>query len=161
MLVPPSSSDLLGSLDPTKLKARQFARSAAPSKKTDNSLWTETPAERQQRIADEVSGKKRRAANAPEEEPDPDAIKRRKRDQEIRRGVEAHTRNTRGETLLDQHKSASSSKDKDGKFEGIWDRDRDMSLGGRLMDEKTRSKMVHDAKSLGDRFGTGKSGGFL
>jgi hypothetical protein len=29
------------------------------------------------------------------------------------------------------------------------------------MDEKTRSKMVHDAKSLGDRFGTGKSGGFL
>lgn len=110
MLVPPSSSDLLGctshylqfhptrlkdifftALDPTKLKARQFARSAAPSKKTDNSLWTETPAERQQRIADEVSGKKRRAANAPDEEPDPDAIKRLKRDQEIRRGVEAHT----------------------------------------------------------------------
>lgn len=29
------------------------------------------------------------------------------------------------------------------------------------MDEKTRSKIVHDAKSLGDRFGAGKSGGFL
>ena len=78
-------------LDPTKLKARQFARSAAPAKKVDNSLWTETPAERQQRIADEVSGKKRRAANAPDEEPDPDAIKRRRRDEEIRREVEAHT----------------------------------------------------------------------
>jgi hypothetical protein len=36
-----------------------------------------------------------------------------------------------------------------------------MSLGGRLMDEKTRSKIVNDARSLGDRFGTGKSGGFL
>ena len=111
MLVPPSSSDLLGctyilpsaafipsvvnhcsiALDPTKLKARQFARSAAPPKKVDNSLWTETPAERQQRIADEVSGKKRRAANAPDEEPDPDAVKRMKRDEEIRREVEAHT----------------------------------------------------------------------
>jgi hypothetical protein len=70
-------------------------------------------------------------------------------------------RNTRGETLLDQHKSSASSKDKDGKFEGIWDRDRDMSLGGRLMDEKTRKKIIQDARSLGDRFGTGKCGGFL
>lgn len=85
MLIP------LPALDPTKLKARQFARSAAPAKKVDNSLWTETPAERQQRLADEVSGKKRRAANAPEEVVDPDIIKRRKLDEEIRRGVEEHT----------------------------------------------------------------------
>ena len=109
MLVLPSSSDLLGStffdpsnitvsylhfstdIDPTKLKARQFARSAAPAKNVDNSLWTETPAERQQRIADEVSGKKRRAANAPEEEPDPDAIKRARTDEEIRRSIAEHT----------------------------------------------------------------------
>jgi len=91
-------------------------------------------------------------------------VKRMRRDKEIRRGVEAHTRNTRGVTLLDQHKSSSASssgKDNEEKFEAIWDRDRDMSLGGRLMDEKTRSKIVHDAKSLGDRFGAGKSGGFL
>ena len=62
--------------------------------------------------------------------------------------------NTCNETLLDLHKStlSASSKDKDGKFEGIWDRDCDMSLGGRLMDEKTRNKMVKDARSLGDRF---------
>lgn len=90
-LFQPTYKEFFPALDPTKLKARQFARSAAPSKKVDSSLWTETPAERQQRIADEVSGKKRRAANAPDEEPDPDAIKRMKRDQEIRRGVEAHT----------------------------------------------------------------------
>ena len=91
---PSSSISFSIALDPTKLKARQFARSAAPAKKVDNSLWTETPAERQQRIADEVSGKKRRAANAPDEEPDPDAIKRRRRDEEIRREVEAHTVST-------------------------------------------------------------------
>lgn len=29
------------------------------------------------------------------------------------------------------------------------------------MDEKQRQKMLRDAKALGDRFGTGKSGGFL
>ena len=74
ILVPPSSSSLLGSesiklfpgyktntykidLDPTKLKARQFSRGSGPvnnKSKKDNSLWTETPAERQQRLADEV-----------------------------------------------------------------------------------------------------------
>lgn len=76
--------------------------------------------------------------------------------------MEEHTRKTRSTALLDLHAS-SSSKDKDSeqKAEGIWDRDRDMSLGGRLMDEKTRSKIVQDAKGLGDRFGAGKGGGYL
>ena len=109
MFLPPSSSDLLGStffnpsniatsylhsstdIDPTKLKARQFARSAAPAKNVDNSLWTEMPAERQQRIADEVSGKKRRAANDPEKEPDANAIERTRTDEEIRRSIAKHT----------------------------------------------------------------------
>lgn len=83
-------------------------------------------------------------------------------DADIRRGVEEHTKKTRSTALLDLH-AAGSSKDKDSeqKFEGIWDRDRDMSLGGRLMDEKTRGKIVQDAKGLGDRFGAGRGGGFL
>jgi hypothetical protein len=113
MLVPPSSSDLLGctssvaasritfpnrhslAIDPTKLtKPRQFARTAQPSRDVDTSLWTETPAERQARLADEVSGKRRRAVNA---DPDMDeskqlaAQKRRKYEQEVRKGVEEHT----------------------------------------------------------------------
>jgi hypothetical protein len=64
----------------------------------DNSLWTETPAERQQRLADEVMGKKRRVENAdPEElEGDKDAQqedvhKRRKREAELQRQVEEYT----------------------------------------------------------------------
>lgn len=73
-----------------------------------------------------------------------------------------YQRKTRGSTLVDMHaKGSSSKKDEGAKPEGIWDHSRDMSLGGRLMDDKTRSKMLQDAKSLGDRFGTGKSGGFL
>jgi hypothetical protein len=76
------------------LKARQFSRSAAPAqKKVDNSLWTETPAERQQRLADEVSGKKRRAADAkPEDEVADGKKKKRRMDEEvIRRGVDDYT----------------------------------------------------------------------
>ncbi|KAJ8703356.1 hypothetical protein PTI98_001983 [Pleurotus ostreatus] len=164
MLVPPSSSDLLGNLDPTKLnKPRQFSRSAAPAREVDNSLWTETPAERQQRIADEVAGKKRRAANAEPAlsvEEELEMRKKRRVDEAIRKGVEEHTRNIRGSALVDRH-AKSSKQDDDPKASAIWEHGRDMSLGGRLMDDSTRAKMLKDAKSLGDRFGSGSKGGFL
>ena len=86
--------NIIPELDPTKLKGRQFSRSTAPaSGKPDNSLWTETPGERQQRLADEVSGKKRRAVETQPVDDDPDGSKkRRRRDEElIRKGVEDHT----------------------------------------------------------------------
>lgn len=99
-------------LDPTKLtKPRQFSRSTAPAKVVDNTLWTETPAERQQRLADEVMGRKRRVENADPDQVDPDggggssgggggggtggakedASKRRKRDAQLQRQVEEYT----------------------------------------------------------------------
>lgn len=83
-------------LDTTKLKARQFSRgTAAPSSsKNDNSLWTETPAERQQRLADEVSGKKRRVTDAPADEAEEIKARKRQRKAEeeaIRKGVDEHT----------------------------------------------------------------------
>lgn len=37
----------------------------------------------------------------------------------------------------------------------IWDRDAALSVGGKLMDEKKRGKMMADASALGDRFGSG------
>ncbi|KAI0358901.1 hypothetical protein OH77DRAFT_1420401 [Trametes cingulata] len=167
MLVPPSSSDLLGSIDPTKLtRPRQFARTAQPSRDADRSLWTETPAERQQRIADEVAGKRRRAADVdPTEDNDPDARKRRRYEEEVRRGVEEHTKKVRGATLLEQHERTSAVKEAEKARKGdedeppaIWDHSRDMSLGGRLMDDSTRNKFIREARGLGDRFGSGKSG---
>lgn len=199
MLVPPSSSDLLGcksdpvslttqgtelllAIDPTKLtKGRQFARTAQPSRDADNSLWTETPAQRQQRIADEVAGKRRRATDVSAVEEDADARKRRKYEEEVRKGVEEHTvrhtisrarercltqavvqKTVRGAALLKQHERVSAAKEaeKGEKDEppAFWDRDRDMGLGGRLMDDSTRDKFIREAKGLGDRFGSGKSG---
>ncbi|TBU26335.1 hypothetical protein BD309DRAFT_949030 [Dichomitus squalens] len=170
MLVPPSSSDLLGSIDPTKLtRPRQFARTAQPSRNTDNSLWTETPAERQQRIADEVAGKRRRAVEVDvTEDVSVDARKRRRYEEEVRKGVEEHTRKVRGASLIEQHDRVTSVKEAEKVRNGdkdeppaFWDRDRDMALGGRLMDDKTRNKFISEARGLGDRFGSGKSGGFL
>ncbi|KAI5992172.1 hypothetical protein EDD15DRAFT_1039963 [Pisolithus albus] len=163
MLVPPKKGDLLASLDPSKLKARQFGRSSGPGRDADSSLWTETPAERLQRLTDEVSGRKRKAVNAePEEDPE-DAKKRKKRDEAIRRGVEEHTRKTRGAALVDTHmeREAQKKRDVDEEPAAIWDHSRDMSVGGRLMDDKQRKQMLREARGLGDRFGTGKSGGFL
>lgn len=63
--------------------------------KGDNSLWTETPAERQQRIADEVAGKKRRAVDVANEEAlgvGSSSKKRSKREEEsIKKGVDEYT----------------------------------------------------------------------
>ncbi|KAL0072370.1 hypothetical protein AAF712_000133 [Marasmius tenuissimus] len=170
MLKPPSSSDLLGTLDPSKLtKARQFSRSAAPAasqNKNDVDLWTETPAERQQRLADEVMGRKRKAnavdAGMSHEEM-MEENKRRRRDEEIRRGVEEHTSKIRGSALVDSHSKSFAKKNEDEEDgpKAIWDHGRDMALGGRLMDDSSRNKMIRDAKSLDSRFSTGKSGGFL
>jgi Protein of unknown function (DUF3752) len=90
------STVLHTALDPTKLnKPRQFSRSTAPAKVVDNTLWTETPVERQQRLADEVMGKKRRVENADPEaqgdEADNDAHKRRRREAELQRQVDEYT----------------------------------------------------------------------
>lgn len=60
---------------------------------------------------------------------------------------------------MDQH--ATVEKKPTDETPGIWDHSRDMGLGGRLMDDEKRSKMLKEAKGLGDRFGSGKSGGFL
>lgn len=71
-------------------------------------------------------------------------------------------RKVRGGTLIDQHARTTANKDdKDEEPPVIWDHSRDMALGGRLMDDKTRNKFINEAKGLGDRFGSGKSGGFL
>ncbi|KIK15983.1 hypothetical protein PISMIDRAFT_686812, partial [Pisolithus microcarpus 441] len=163
MLVPPKKGGLLASLGPTKLKARQFGRSSGPGHDADSSLWTETPAERLQRLTDEVSGRKRKAVNAEPEEDLEDAKKRKKRDEVIRRGVEEHTCKSRGAALVDTHMEREVQKkvDVDEEPAAIWDHSRDMSVGGRLMDEKQRKQMLREVRGLGDGFGTGKSGGFL
>jgi len=59
------------------------------------------------------------------------------------------------------HESKTKEDEEDPKAKMLWDHSRDMSLGGRLMDDGARQKMLRDAKGLGERFGSGTSGGFL
>ncbi|CEQ42803.1 SPOSA6832_04658 [Sporobolomyces salmonicolor] len=174
MLVPPQEMDLLSSMDPTKLKSRTFqtnpkaaAASSKSAKSSGPNLWTETPAERQQRLEDEALGRKRKAeeglGGAAEEDDESDEVRRkRRRDAQLQAEVERHNKSTRSESLLDQHAKSSKSQkadDDDGKGPpGVWDRDRDMSLGGRLMDDGKRRDIIRNAKGLGGRFG---GGGYL
>ena len=74
-------------------KGRQFAKSSQSSSgPSDMSLWTETPAERQKRLEDEVMGRKRRAVDAANSEgtEDPEKKRRRKEEAQIKRGVEEY-----------------------------------------------------------------------
>lgn len=63
--------------------------------------------------------------------------------------------------MIDQHAETGKKTPGESEIPGIWDHSRDMGLGGRLMDDEKRSKMLKEAKGLGDRFGSGKGGGFL
>lgn len=172
MLVPPKSSDLLGSLDPTKLKSRQFSRASGNRASRDagpSTLWTETPAERQRRLAEEVMGKRKRTEEGGTSEQSIDESdlaeerKRRRRDDEVSKIVEHHNKSSRGATLLEMHTTSKPSEhlSADSDALGIWDHSRDMAITGRLMDDTSRKRMIRDAKSLGDRFGTGKSGRYM
>ncbi|GAA6046964.1 hypothetical protein JCM3770_003453 [Rhodotorula araucariae] len=162
MLVPPKEMDLLSSIDTTKLKSRGFATGkaaqSAANKAGPSNLWTETPAERQQRLEDEALGRKRRAENAPVEEEGDDARRKRIRDQQLSAEVERHNTTRRNESLVDQHtreRKAKPKADDDRAPTNIWDRDRDMGVSGRLMDDGQRSNIIKNAKGLGGRFAGG------
>lgn len=99
MLAPPSASDLLSSIDTTKIRARQFSRATGREEVSkDTTLWTETPVERQKRLADELSGKRKRATADLGPSDDGLSSKRAKRDMEIREQVKKH--NVRPVSLL-------------------------------------------------------------
>ncbi|KZW00680.1 hypothetical protein EXIGLDRAFT_720910 [Exidia glandulosa HHB12029] len=160
MLKPPTSSDLLGSLDPTKLQGkRTFNKGTTDARAMADNLWTETPQERQKRIQDEVMGKKRRAAEAAADpDGDRDSAKRRKHDEELRRAIQGHA--SRAESLVDMHERTLAEKPTE-KDDEIWNHDRDISKGKLPMDASSRKKLITDARGLSDRFGSGKSGSFL
>ncbi|KAL1659316.1 hypothetical protein GGF50DRAFT_119998 [Schizophyllum commune] len=190
MLVPPSASELLSNIDPTK--KRTFSTStlapAASRKKNEPNLWTETPQERLQRLKDEVEGRRKRAVNPTGDDGDDEEgagdrerAKRRKVEEEHQRhvgeGVEEYTRKIRGPSLTEAHlererqkaaskakrdESASKAKRDESDPDPIWDRERDLGVGGRIFSDGERKKALHDARSgLGERFGSGGGGRFM
>ncbi len=75
MLEPPKQSDWTSRMDPTKLRNRKFntgmgAKAPASKSGGDSVLWTETPEQKRQRLADEVMGVRKPATDIG---PDPSA----------------------------------------------------------------------------------------
>lgn len=69
MLVPPKEVDWTSRVDPTKLRNRKFntgmgAKAPAAKSSGDHTLWTETPEQKRQRLADELMGVRKPAAEA-------------------------------------------------------------------------------------------------
>jgi hypothetical protein len=70
-------------------------------------------------------------------------------------------REHRGAALVEQHTAAEAPADPSAEPPAIWDHSRDMGLGGRLMDDAQRGKIIKDSKGLDSRFSSGKAGSFL
>ncbi|MBW0470093.1 hypothetical protein O181_009808 [Austropuccinia psidii MF-1] len=170
MLLPPKELDLKSSIDPTKLKSRGFKQNSKPYSSSQDqqtctgTLWTETPVERAQRLADEAIGKRRRAEDVTKtnDEDDLEKVKRKKRDKVIRNQVEQHNQSSRNASLLQLHnqslentsKSKSAAeKEAEKKQAVVWDHDTMMGVGGKLLGEREKNSMIRDAKALGGRFG--------
>jgi len=68
MIVPPKEGDWTARVDPTKIRARKFQTGKGAKAPTrgggDTTLWTETPAEKQKRVNDEVMGLRKPATEA-------------------------------------------------------------------------------------------------
>ena len=99
MLVPPSSLDLVGNVDPTRIKSRGFVQNTKKggtlekASEEGKALWTETPEERARRLDDEVMGKRKRLENSGKQESEAERRERKKqesRDAEQRARVDAY-----------------------------------------------------------------------
>lgn len=153
MLNPPEASDLLSKMDPTKLRSRGFSARTEEAN-TDMSAWTESPADKLERLK---NGKRKAKADAEEE----DAVRRKKmRDMEIRNTIEQHNANHRVSSLMDQHATTVSNAPKSKEAPIVWDRDTMMGVSGKMMGEKDRSSLIKDARGLNDRFGHSKTGAY-
>lgn len=89
MLVPPSSG-ILSSVDPLRKRPTTFSKNTHEVE-IDSTVWTETPQEKAQRLADEVAGIKRKKNTRPGEgQGDGESARKRMRDEEIRASVDRH-----------------------------------------------------------------------
>ncbi|EIW66960.1 hypothetical protein TREMEDRAFT_34237 [Tremella mesenterica DSM 1558] len=154
MLVPPTSG-VLASVDPLRKRPTTFNRS---SKITEvDTTWTETPAERIQREQDELAGVQRKRDPVHVPGGAGEDVRKRRRDEEVAEEIKRHNKEIRGPSLMEQH---SKKPKKEEEHPVIWDREKMLGVGGRLLSESERAQKIKDAKGLNDRFGHSKQGAF-
>ncbi|CAG8681081.1 9282_t:CDS:2 [Dentiscutata heterogama] len=157
MLVPPESK-FLGET-PTNMRSRSFKQKTHDPEKIDNSLWTETPADRQIRLQKQSTSQKRKH----EKEKDDEPIKYSRTDIEKAEAVKAYNELHRSKSLLETH-SEGYTKSRKWKDDDVsqrpFDREKDV-LGSRRMDSRKRKEFLENARGLNSKFGHGKGGVFL
>lgn len=163
MMVPPSDSDWTSRVDPTRIKNRKFASGKGAKAPGENSgisaIWTETPAEKRQRLEDEVLGRKDKASSGRggvEREVREETDEDRRTAKRIKEYNEKH----RGKSLVEMNEESGTragdgrEKEDDPSKRGF-DREKDMAIGGR-MGNGQRKEMLAKAADFGSRFQKGK-----
>ncbi|CAJ0645019.1 6516_t:CDS:2 [Entrophospora sp. SA101] len=147
MLVPPSSNFLGGST--TSMKSRKFKQKTTDPSSADNSLWTETPAERKERLQKEViTGQKRKRASDKDED---EEMKYTEIDLKRAELVKEYNEHHRPKSLLEQHQEnykKSKKWEKDDVSRRPFDREKDL-MSRRPMDSRKRNELLGSATNLG------------
>lgn len=157
MLLPPKQDDWSARVDPTKLKNRKFntgkgAKTPGQKGGVENALWTETPEQKRQRLADEVMGVKKPAQLGPEDKVD------RWKEEEARetgRRISEYNERERNTSLYSEHKKAGPREKEDDPSKRAFDREKDMGMGVKI-GHKQKREMMSKAKDFGARFEKGR-----
>ncbi|KAK2004729.1 hypothetical protein LX36DRAFT_649528 [Colletotrichum falcatum] len=158
MLAPPTQSGY-HERDPTKLKNRKFAsgKSSTPGAGGISSIWTETLDQKRKRLEDAVLGRGDATAGAGPQQP-----RRTKEEEERDRRISENIATARGRSMYEEHQQSKKGGARQGKDEEeeddpskrAFDREKDMSLGGKIGTAQRR-ELLNRAKDFGGRFQKG------
>ncbi len=156
MLLPPKQDDWSARVDPTKIKNRKFNTgkgSKAPGTNGGgvNTLWTETPEQKRQRLEDEVMGVKKPAQLGPEDKRD---ARKEQEARETQRRIQEYNERNRSSSLYNEHKKAVPKEKEDDPSARAFDKEKDVGLGMKV-GHAQRKEMLHRAKDFGSRFSSG------
>lgn len=166
MLIPPSQSDWSSRIDPTKLRNRKFntgkgAKAPPPKSSGDNALWTETPEQKQQRLADEVMGVVAKPGSAAasssstaENGSNEQSSRRRTEAFETERRIQAYNAQHRPASLYSEHQKRPRKEKEDDPSARAFDREKDLVRGSKI-GRAQKQEMLNRAADFGDRFTKG------
>jgi hypothetical protein len=165
MLIPPSQSDWSSRIDPTKLRNRKFntgkgAKAPPPKSSGNTALWTETPEQKQRRLADEVMGvaAKPGSAAASAAAAENEAYKQNPRRQaealETERRVQEYNAQHRGASLYSEHQKRPRKEQEDDPSARAFDREKDVVRGTKI-GRAQKQEMLNRAADFAGRFTKG------
>ncbi|KAF3939931.1 hypothetical protein ABW19_dt0205043 [Dactylella cylindrospora] len=158
MIVPPKQDDWSSRVDPTKIKSRKFQTgkgAKAPSAKGgDNTLWTETAADKAKRVADEVMGLRKPATQSGVDE-DPTARAARLQAEETQQRIDEYNSKHRGKSLMDEYTNSKDRKEEDDPSKRAFDREKDIVGSSKKIGVQQKKQMLTRAADFGSRFSKG------